>query len=647
MGSHQIAPETPGRRTLLTIALVLLALAAIPRFHALGELGFYGDEETTAFPARAVALGGAPEMPSGMPYYRAFPFTLCNAASAAIFGVDEELSYRVPAALFGTLTVPIFFLFACGRFRWDVATLASLWLALSEWHIAVSREARMYAPFLLLFLLTVFAFWNWVDRRKAGWLAVALAFFVICISVHTLGRLSVVVCAVPVLIPTWRRVPVLRIAGLALAMGVGSQLLSERLILAPYKKWVPDDLGQREGAGGPFPDWIVSAPGLAFLAGLLLFGLWLAWSVLPRRGWKPELDSWRKAAVAGSVAFLCALVGVASGFGFVHAVGMLLFMVALILPRGAWALLRLPVAIVAVVCAGHVVRAVALHGLDSGIKAVTDHPFSYLLHFHELGDLMGLLFVVGGLTLVLREPRESERSLRAAALGTLFLLYFVGLYSTWTGRYVLEVYPLMLLVAAWVALAGARALLTRLAPGREQRLSLAALAGVTLVGLFWMHGIPAAVRASSVDYGDETSQLIYAHPVYPDHKGPGEFLAARLGEDDIVIAEDALQQRWYVGRVDYWLRDPDLHAVYLYRDDDGRLTDIYVSSRIPTIAELERSWQPSERKVWLVTSGETANVWHFALDEARLAWLQEVFDRREPLFVGADGVTEVYCINCE
>ena len=155
MGFQELSPPTLARKTRLWIAFGFLLLAAVPRFWALGELGFYGDEETTAFPARAVALGGPPEMPSGMPYYRSYPFTLANALSAKLFGVDRELSYRVPAALFGTLTVPIFFLLACGRYRWDVAILAAGWLAMSEWHIAVSREARMYAPFLLFFLLTV------------------------------------------------------------------------------------------------------------------------------------------------------------------------------------------------------------------------------------------------------------------------------------------------------------------------------------------------------------------------------------------------------------------------------------------------------------------------------------------------------------
>ena len=643
MGFQELSPPTLARKTRLWIAFGFLLLAAVPRFWALGELGFYGDEETTAFPARAVALGGPPEMPSGMPYYRSYPFTLANALSAKLFGVDRELSYRVPAALFGTLTVPIFFLLACGRYRWDVAILAAGWLAMSEWHIAVSREARMYAPFLLFFLLTVFAFWHWLDRRKLGWLAIALGCFLVCISFHTLGRLSVLLCAVPVLVPAWRRVPVLGVGALAVGMGVASQLISERLILAPYKKWVPAQLGERAAEGGPFPAWLLSGQGLAVLGLMMLYGLWLAWTIVPRDGWRPKVDSWRSFSVSGTLALLSIFVGMAVGLGLLHAAAMLFFMIALVLPGGLRTLFgagRWPVVVAVLVSAVYTVRAVLAHGFDGGFKALTAYPFSYLLHFHELGDLIGLLFVIGGVTLVLREPREEWRSLRAAALGSLMLLYFVGIYSTWTGRYILELYPLMLLVAAWAALAGVRRLVG------DPRRALYILGALSMIGLFWMHGVPAAVRASSVDYGDATSQLIYAHPVYPDHKTPGEYLESQLQDDDIVIAEDSLQATWYVGRVDYWLRDPALHAIYLYPDDDERLTDIYVSSRIPTLDELAASWQTSDRRVWLITSGETHEVWQFALDPDRLAWLYEVFERLDPVFVGKDGVTEVYCINC-
>jgi hypothetical protein len=132
---------------ILLIATALTLVAAVPRFYELGSIGFYGDEETTAFPARAFAEGSGTKMPSGMPYRRALPFTWLNGLAAHYLGKERELAYRLPAAIFGTLTIPLLFLLARPLVGEQVALLASVLLAFSEWHIATSREARMYAPF--------------------------------------------------------------------------------------------------------------------------------------------------------------------------------------------------------------------------------------------------------------------------------------------------------------------------------------------------------------------------------------------------------------------------------------------------------------------------------------------------------------------
>ena len=133
----------------LFITVALTFVATIPRLYDLGSLGFYGDEETTALPARALALGHDVKMPSGMPYNRALPLTWLNAQSAKIFGLNQEVSYRIPSAFFGILTIPLLFLFARSFVGVNVALIAALLLALSEWHIATSREARMYSSILL------------------------------------------------------------------------------------------------------------------------------------------------------------------------------------------------------------------------------------------------------------------------------------------------------------------------------------------------------------------------------------------------------------------------------------------------------------------------------------------------------------------
>ena len=58
---------------------------------------------------------------------------------------------------------------------------------------------------------------------------------------------------------------------------------------------------------------------------------------------------------------------------------------------------------------------------------------------------------------------------------------------------------------------------------------------------------------------------------HPDHKGAAEFVAhLHPGPHDIIIAEDVLQQTYYLGHVDYWLVNKQVAASYLHRVQ-GRL----------------------------------------------------------------------------
>ncbi|MEJ2548484.1 MAG: hypothetical protein P8125_11845, partial [Gemmatimonadota bacterium] len=97
------------RILLFAAVLALTAGSTALRLHELGSLGFFGDEETTALAARSVAEGRGSAMPSGMPYRRALPYTWMNALAAKRFGLDDEIGYRVPAALIGAATIPLIY----------------------------------------------------------------------------------------------------------------------------------------------------------------------------------------------------------------------------------------------------------------------------------------------------------------------------------------------------------------------------------------------------------------------------------------------------------------------------------------------------------------------------------------------------------
>lgn len=92
-----------------------------------------------------------------------------------------------------------------------------------------------------------------------------------------------------------------------------------------------------------------------------------------------------------------------------------------------------------------------------------------------------------------------------------------------------------------------------------------------------------------------------------DHKGAAEYINnIHLDDNDIVIAEDALQQTYYLGHVDYWLRAID-KARKFAKIRNGKPYDLYTGAEIiGTGKALENVLNNKNRgSVYLITSGET------------------------------------------
>jgi len=112
------------------------------------------------------------------------------------------------------------------------------------------------------------------------------------------------------------------------------------------------------------------------------------------------------------------------------------------------------------------------------------------------------------------------------------------------------------------------------------------------------------------DFGYQSipgATAIYAdYNRYPDHKGAAEFLRAQnLSKDDVVLAEDVLEQTYYLNSVDYWLIGPGVGAQYSRQTADG-WRDIYTNTRVISTAEQLRQVieANSNRRIFIVGSGE-------------------------------------------
>ncbi|GJL50151.1 MAG: hypothetical protein NPIRA01_13780 [Nitrospirales bacterium] len=144
---------------LVTACIVLICMAALLRFSHLGAMDFGIDEILHVYAAQELIQGKPPVLPSGFEYDRSLPFSYL-VAMAGFYGGFNELALRVPSAILGTLVV--FFVYWLTT-RWYSAfagLVAAFLTTFSPMEIAHSREVRMYMLFQLLYLLTVFFFYE-------------------------------------------------------------------------------------------------------------------------------------------------------------------------------------------------------------------------------------------------------------------------------------------------------------------------------------------------------------------------------------------------------------------------------------------------------------------------------------------------------
>ncbi len=638
--------------TRVTLVAVALTLLAIPwRFINLESLSFYGDEETSALPARSLARGDGPRLPTGIEYRRAIPLTVMNALSAKAVGEDREISYRLPAAVLGTLTVPTLYLVGQTFVGGPAAALGAAMLALSEWHLVFSRQSRMYAPFLLFYILAAWAAWRWAygDPSKRRLLLAGIA-YPAAPAFHAFGLLAPMFPLLPLaFVRKQHHAPWKMIAFAVVATILGYVYIKFYVMAAYTLPTYPPNPAPLPAEGIPQPlpvesqGWFTAWNVLRTLVGAGL-GLWLAARSAPN-------DPYRGASIRHVMRFgICATAGALLCLGHLYgaALGALVFLLLQPDPRNEL-LTRIwvPATVLTVIAAGETLFAVQQTGVVEGIKSLSRFPFPYPAFLAGISPGVVILFVGTAVWLAASPRRQRDDGVRACVLATVVPLAGLGVVSEWgASRYLLPVYPFLLLTAAF----GLTSLCTRIARRAGSRaawLSAAAAAALVGSGVLGGHGIPQAVHVITLRHGEPVNAQIHMFPLRPDHKGPGELLRRTRAPGDVIIAEDPLQQYWYAGSpIDYWLRSYQDSRKFVYQASDGRIRDIYVNSELVVNPARIDSMTQSLGRVWLVTSGETyAERTHY-LDVRQRTWLDSLEAHRSPVHTGLDGVTKVYCLNC-
>jgi uncharacterized protein (TIGR03663 family) len=147
------------------IFLVLIILAVLSRFYAVGERVMSHDETTHVYFSWLLSEGqGYQHDPLS---HGPFQFHLI-ALSYFLFG-DTDASARFPAALFGVIAVGLVWVFK----RWlgvRGAIVAGIMMLISPYMLYYSRYARNEALVVPLAMLTVWAIFRYMQSREPKWL---------------------------------------------------------------------------------------------------------------------------------------------------------------------------------------------------------------------------------------------------------------------------------------------------------------------------------------------------------------------------------------------------------------------------------------------------------------------------------------------
>jgi len=608
-----------GRARLLLTCIVLAG--AVVRFWGLGSVGLHGDEKTMALPVMSLVNQGVPLMPSGMFYPRAVGQLYLMAGSVMAFG-QSEWALRLPSVLCGILLILLAWQ-AGSRFLtvpWNLALTAAV--AFLPSFIEDSQTARMY-----VFLVTCVAgymglIFAWERTNRTSYLVAAVALLLVGMQFHTLAIFGAFLVFFPGLARGDERKLWLGAAAFVV-LAVGFEGINH-WISSAYPQSVESDSGA-----------VGNGPHAALVPHLR--HLWLVLATLPAL----VFSLWVLGPRRNIVAALLLAAALVAEFAFSWHLAVLLGAAALVLARRAGTLSKSRLWFFLIVSAGVLAAEVGYLGMHhaGSLKQIAGvllgwpsvWPFISMAEY----SVIAILAVVGSVlwgSWQLAQRKPVPDFLLLVMLGMWIPLLMIG-WMKWNipPRYA-AAQVMTLLVAAFAAMQWAALRLRgrhpEWAPGWLQ--PAATVLGCLLV-------VNPSKVAVAVDSG-------YAS--HPDHKGAAQFVASlHPGPHDIIIAEDVLQQTYYLGHVDYWLVNKQVAAPFMHRVH-GRWLDFYTDTPlIGTGPELERLVEKPDRgAIYVIGSGENQEdgrslMRAFGISQALGA------PPFHSIYVGRDGLTRVWKVD--
>lgn len=616
--------ETVLHRMLL---VVVICAGAVIRFWNLGAPGLHGDEETMAMAVMHIMQDGRPILPSGMFYPRGLSELYLMAGSVALFG-ESEWAFRLPSALAGIALIYLCYV-AGRRFlrpQWNLAFAATV--AVLPELIDYSQTARMYIFMLACVAGALACIFAWERSGRVGWLIGAVLALIVGIELHALA----VTCALLLLMPGILQGDQRKFV---YGLGAASVLMVAYVVI---DSWVNANYPV------PPPEYAAEVAGLIRTGG----------TPLAHRPFVFDLAIWVTGAVT---AFLAVLFGQRVRQSWPSFVATVLLLAALVAQLAVYYHIAVILAVAGSVVAyryqvGSVTRrfwrfvvgcaAIALLHVGlitawpgSMVKLVGSivgqpsvWPYVRVLEFSLVAAVLAVAGSAWGLWLLANRKRAADYWL-LAVLGVWIPLFCLGFFM-WNmpSRYTsASLIPLLLSAFAFAQWAADR-IWARLRLAESRPIQTAAVVAVTAVA-----ANPSATVAAM------TSDLSQ----YPDHRGAAQFMRTQnITADDIVIAEDVLQQTYYLGSVDYWLIGRKQGWRFVH-EMNGRIQDFYTGTPVLDTGESFRKVLDSnpQRRIFIIGSGENTSDGRREMRGPEISALLRS-DRFQALFLGHDNFTKVW-----
>ena len=611
--------------------LVIVSVGAWLRFWGLSNVGLHGDEETMAMAVMSIVREGAPILPSGMFYPRGMTQLYLMAGSVQLFG-ESEWAFRAPSALCGVLVIWLSWL-AGRRFLrpyWNLAFAAAV--ALLPSMIVYSQTARMYIFLLAAVAACMVCVFAWERTGRLRWLIGGVLALVIGIDLQALAVTTILLFMMPGILQGDLRK--LLYGGIAATLVMVSYLLINGWVESHYPVPPPEyaaDLGA--------PLWDRSrAPqsfALTFEIALWIAGLAIAFFAIHLSRVMPQR------VVAISVATLL-LLGLLSQLQLYYHVAGLLFIIATVIARRyggprIWRRLRIFALGSGLLALIHFSLLASTPGsLKKIIGALVGQPsiwpYYRILSFSEVAGVLAMAALIWGLWRLMQRRRAADYAL-FGLLGVWIPMFTIG-YFVWNlpPRYTVASMLPMILCGFAFAQKGVDWLQAKL---QERNLSM-------------LQGQPLQTVAAAVTATLVVNPLVVADTVnsgyesHPDHKGAAEFMKAQnIVPADVVIAEDVLQQTYYLGSVEYWLMSRH-HARRYVELVDGKIRDFYTGAGVISSARMLEELLRKERgnRIFVIGSGENQ-------DDKRKGMRGDMdpvlrSKQFEIVYQGRDGLTQVW-----